>query len=50
MLPSQITKKKKIVKPWILVEQVILRLKVSRFISNEVPINMVSHIDGILKI
>ena len=43
-------KKKKTAKPWTLVEQVILGLKVSRFISNEVPINMVSHIDDIFKI
>ena len=50
MLPSEVTKTNKIAKTRILVEQVIRRLKVFRFIANEVPINMFTHIDGILQI
>ena len=50
MLPSEVTKTKNIAKTRILVEQVIRRLKVFRFIANEVPINMFSYIDGILQI
>ena len=38
MLPSVVTKTNKIAKTQILVEQVIRRLKVFRFFSNEVPI------------
>ena len=48
--PSEVTKTSKIAKTRILVEQVIRRLKVFRFIANEVPINMLSHIDDILQI
>ena len=40
MLPSEVTKRKNIAKTRILVEQVIRRLKVFRFIANEVPIKM----------
>ena len=40
MLPSEVTKTNKIAKTRILVEQVIRRLKVFRFIANEVPIKM----------
>ena len=50
MLPSEATKTNKIAKTWILVEQVIGRLKVFRFVANEVPINMLSYIDEILQI
>ena len=50
MLLSEVTKTNKIVKTQILVEQVIRRLKVFRFRSSEVPINMLSSIDGILQI
>ena len=50
MLPSVVTKTNKIAKTQILVEQVIRRLKVFRFRSSEVPINMLSSIDGILQI
>ena len=38
MLPSVVIKTNKIAKTQILVEQVIRRLKVFRFFSNEVPI------------
>ena len=38
MLPSVVTKTNKIAKTQILVEQVIRRVKVFRFFSNEVPI------------
>ena len=50
MLPSEVTKTNKIAKTRTLVEQVIRRLKVFRFIANEVPINMLSYIDDILQI
>ena len=50
MLLSEVTKTNKIAKTWILVEQDIRRLKVFRFIANEVPINMLSYIDDILQI
>ena len=40
MLPSEVTKTNKIAKTRIVVEQVIRRLKVFRFIANEVPIKM----------
>ena len=43
-------KQNKIAKTRILIEQVIRRLKVFRFIANEVPINMLSYIDDILQI
>ena len=50
ILPSEVTKTNKIAKTQILVEQVIRRLKVFRFIANEVPINMLSYIDDIMQI
>ena len=50
MLPSEVTKTNEIAKTRILVEQVIRRLKVFRFIANEVSINMLSYIDDILQI
>ena len=50
MLPSEVTKTNKIAKTPILVEQVIRCLRDLTFIANEVPINMLSYIDGILQI
>ena len=43
ILPSEVTKRNKITKTWLLVEQVIRRLNVFRFIAIEVPINMFSY-------
>ena len=50
ILPLEVTKTNEIAKTQILVGQVFRRLKVFRFIANEVPINMLSYIDGILQI
>ena len=47
MLPSVVTKTNKIAKTQILVEQVIRRLKVFRFFSNEVPIYIYIYIYGL---
>ena len=49
MLCAEVTKTNEIAKTRILVEQVIRRLKVFRFIANEVSINMLSYIDDILQ-
>ena len=49
MLCAEVTKTNEIAKTRILVEQVIRRLKVFRFIANEVSINMLSYIDDIAK-
>ena len=49
-LPLEFTKTNEIAKTPILVGQVIWRLKVFMFIANEVSINMLSYIDGILQI
>ena len=49
MLSSEFTKTNKIAKTRTLVELVIRRLKVFRFIPNEVLINMLTYIDDILQ-
>ena len=48
LLPSEVIKTKKIAKIQMLVAQVIRSLKVLRFVTNEVLINMLSCIDDVL--
>ena len=50
MLSDQVLKTKEIAQLRILVEQVIRRLKCYRMLSQELPLNLISHIDDILVI
>ena len=48
MLSGQVLKTKEITQLRILVEQVIRRLKDFRILSQELPLNLIGHIDDIL--
>ena len=50
MLPEQIVRTKEIARLRILVEQVIRRMKCFRILSQEMPVNLLGHVDDIVVI